>query len=257
MFSPRWIVMPIITLLSSMALATLPLDETKQTPVLSSLPTTLKHGHAMLQLGGFWNTQGKAQHIDIQGLIGDDFTVTHQDGSNGLVGVGYFLEGQALTKYNMDYGVNFFYLPRTSVAGNVVQEGLFTNLSYGYQTTHYPVYAIAKSTVYLNSAGRALTVDAGIGPNFMKTSGFNEHSLDGGVTLPDTMFSGRTTTTFSATAGLGFKLNPSLTKAPVECGYRFFYLGKGSFNTLNNQVLDTLNTGTVYANAVMCALTIG
>ena len=49
--------------------------------------STLKQGHPLLQLGGYWSTLGSEQHIDILSLIGDEFTVTKRGGSNGLVGV--------------------------------------------------------------------------------------------------------------------------------------------------------------------------
>ncbi len=221
----------------------------------SALPDLLKHGHAIIQLGGFWASQGKAQHVDIEGLIGDDFTVNSQNSSNALVGLGYFIDRQANARFKMAYGLNFFYLPKTGVAGTVVQESLFTNLSYGYNLTHYPLYAIAKSTIDLNST-HALTIDLGIGPNFMKVGGFHEASLDGGMTLPDHVFSGHTTTTFSASAGLGVKFNQVFGEAPLECGYRFFYLGQGNFNIVTNQVVTKLSTGTVHANALLCSVTI-
>jgi len=215
----------------------------------------LKHGHALLQLGGYWGAQGKTQHINIDGLIGDDFTVSESNKSNGLVGLGYFIDGPVKPKFNLSYGVNFFYLPKTSVAGSVVQEGLFTNLSYRYNVTHYPLLAMVKSTVDLHSTRYALTVDAGIGPNFMNTSNFQEHSLDN-ITQPDSIFSGRTMTTFSATAGVGMTFRPMFGDAPVECGYRFFYLGQGHFNVLTHQVTTTLKTGNAYANAMVCSMTI-
>lgn len=221
---------------------------------LTSYVQTLKQGHAVIQLGSFWSTQGSAQHINIEGLIGDDFTVSHSKQSNGLIGLGYFLDGQDKNVFNLSYGINAFYLAKTAVTGNVIQEGLFTNLSYGYDVTHFPVYAAAKATIKTKSPRYAITVDAGIGPNFMRTTGFQEYSLDG-VTLPDNIFSSHTTTTFSAMAGVGAKLNNAFGKIPLECGYRFFYLGQGHFNKTSNQVVNALNTGTTYANAVMCAIT--
>lgn len=224
----------------------------------SALPALLnpKNGHAVIQFGGFWTSQGKAQHVNIEGLIGDDFTVNSQHSSNALVGLGYFIDKPGNARFTMAYGLNFFYLPKTGVAGTVVQESLFTNLSYGYNLTHYPLYAIAKSTIDLNSTHYALTIDLGIGPNFMNMSSFHEASLDGGMTLPDQIFSGHTTTTFSATAGLGVKFNQVFGDAPLECGYRFFYLGQGNFNILTNQVTTKLSTGTAYANALLCSITI-
>jgi len=218
--------------------------------------SSLKEGHPVFQLGGYCGIQGKEQHIDIDSLIGDTFTTENRQASNGLAGIGYFIEGQEKGSFAMSYGVNAFYLAKTSASGNVIQENLFTNLSYGYHITHYPVYAIAKSTWDLKSSKYALTVDAGIGPNFMRADGFQEHSLDGGVTIPDNIFSAYTSTVFSATAGVGVKINSMFGRAPLECGYRFFYLGQGRFNNTTNQVLNTFGTGTAYGNAILCAITV-
>ena len=155
----------------------------------------------------------------------------------------------------MIYGINAFYLAKTDVTGNVIQENLFTNLSYKYNLTHYPVYVIAKSTIKTKFPQYALTIDTGIGPNFIKADGFQENSLDG-ITIPDNIFSSHTSTTFSATAGFGVKVNQVFGSAPLECGYRFFYLGQGNFNIATNQVLNTLKTGSNYANAIICSMTI-
>lgn len=222
---------------------------------LSTLPMSLKHGHAVLQLGGYWSIQGSRQHIDIEDLVGDEFTITHHNGSNGLVGLGYFIDGQEKEHFKMVYGINAFYLAKTRVKGNVIQENLFTNLAYQYNVTHYPVYAMAKSIIKTKSPKHALTLDVGIGPNFMRTSGFSESSLDG-ITIPDNIFSSHTTTTFTATVGVGVQFKQFFGEAPLECGYRFFYPGQGYFSTQTNQVLNTLNTGTTYANALMCSITV-
>jgi len=69
-------------------------------------------------------------------------------------------------------------------------------------------------------------------------------------------FVNKTTTEFSATAGASLNFDHVFGDAPLECGYRFFYLGQGSFNVINDQVKNTLKTGTVYANAVMCSVVI-
>lgn len=221
-----------------------------------SFDSALKRGHIVLQAGGYWSHQGKAQHIDIDGLIGDEFTLNKHGDSNGLVGLGYFIDGQHLERLQFSYGVNFFYLPKTLVSGTVVQEDLFTNLSYGYHLTHYPVYVAAKAKTNLSVPNLSLTVDAGIGPNFMRTGGFAEHSLDGGITIPDNAFSGHTSTTFSATAGIGLQLAKVFGEMPLECGYRFFYLGQGRLSKNTDQIINNVHTGRAYANAVLCAVRI-
>lgn len=253
----RKILMPVCALLLSGTAAALPTKDklSEKESIRTSFLSSLKQGHAVLQLGGYWSSAGQAQHIDIAGLIGDEFTLDSPTSSNGLVGLGYYVDGQDIRQFKMSYGINAFYLPKTGVSGTVVQEGYFSNLAYSYSVRHFPLYAMAKSHINLSSPRYALTVDAGIGPNFMNTASFQERSLDG-ITLPDVIFSGKSRTVFSATAGAGIKLNQVFGAAPLECGYRFFYLGKGSFNTLNNQVLTQLTTGTAYANAVMCSITV-
>jgi len=220
-----------------------------------NIQKTLKQGHGTVQLGGYWSLLNKTQHININGLIGDDFKTTHSDNGSGLFGVGYYIDGPNVKTANMTYGMNWFYLAKTSSSGTVTQESLFTNLYYSYNVTHYPLYVMAKSALPVELLHRNLTIDVGIGPNFMTTGHFQEKSI-GANTLPDNIFSGTTTTTFSATVGAGVQFNDILGKAPLECGYRFFYLGQGNFNKRNNQVLNNLNTGSVYANALMCSIII-
>ena len=222
---------------------------------LSNLSTALKHGHAVLQLGGYWSIQGESQDIAIDGLVGDRFTVTQGNASNGLVGLAWFIDGKDYSHFKMAYGINAFYLAPTAVTGDVIQEHLFTNLSYSYQLTHYPVYAIAKAIINTPSPKYAVTVDVGIGPNFMRAADFQESSLDG-ITIPDAIFSSHTNTTFSATAGLGMKFNHVFGQAPLECGYRFFYLGQGRFNATTNQTPNALSTGSDFGNALMCSITV-
>ena len=220
------------------------------------LKHALTHGHGVLQLGGYWNTQGHAQHIDINELIGDEFSapIPKTPGS-GLVGVGYFIDGKDNPVFKPTFGLNWFYLGPTGRSGTITQENLYTNLGYSYRVTNYPLYAAVQSLFHTPSPKYDMTVHAGIGPNFMTTSNFTEQSL-GADTIPDQIFSGTTTTVFSATAGVGIKINQVFGASPLECGYRFFYLGQGKFKALNDQVNTTLNTGEGYANAVMCSLTI-
>lgn len=210
----------------------------------------IKKGHFTMGLGGYQGIQGKSQHININELIGDTFTVDDRYYQNALIGLGYFIDGKTHGYFNLSYGVNAFYLAPTSVSGNIIQEDLFNNLSYHYNILNFPVYIMAKSTFNLK-APLSFTIDIGIGPNFMKTYGFQESSLDGGVTVPDSIFSANTTTNFSVTFGASFKIDHALGQLPLEIGYRFFYLGQGSFNVSNNQVLNNLKTGNVYANALI------
>lgn len=220
----------------------------------------LKKGHLTLQLGGFTSHQGKTQFIHINELIGDQFIASSGTKSNGLLGVGYMIDSKTSERFNLSLGMNWFYLPKTSVSGTVLQENWYENLTYSYNITNYPLYFVAKSKVNLNTPDKSVTLNVGIGPNFMQTSNFKEESVRipnaNYYSLPDTIFSGKTTTTFSATAGIGFQIARVFGDAPLECGYQFFYLGQGSHNIINNQVLDSLKTGQVYSNALMCSIII-
>ncbi len=121
--------------------------------------------------------------------------------------------------------------------------------------THFPVYVMAKSVIETKYPNTALSLDVGIGPNFMKKAKFSDRSLYG-ITLTDHIFSGKSSTTFSATAGVALRLDKILGTAPFECGYRFFYLGDGQFNKLSNQVSNTLKTGSAYENSAVCSIII-
>jgi opacity protein-like surface antigen len=216
-----------------------------------------KHSNGTINfsLGAFSISQGTAQHIDIQGLIGNDFTLTRKTDQNVLLGLGYFFEGFNRWGMNLSPGLNAFYLFKTQVKGSVIQESLFENLAYQYSVRHVPVYASLKTTITPGSDNYAMTLDAGIGPNFITSSGFSERSLDGGITIPDYPFNSHTKTVFSATAGIGIQFN-NLIGNHVGLGYRFFYLGQGNFVPRSEQILNTLNTGRGYANALVLTLSV-
>jgi hypothetical protein len=217
----------------------------------------IKKGHVALQLGAYSaGSQGREQHIDINTIAGDQFTLSQNAKSNGLVGVGYFLDGQSKDRFSMSYGLNGFYLAKTRVSGGVLKENLYENLTYAYNITNYPLYVVAKSTWNSPAPNHHITLDVGIGPNFMLTNNFSEQGVYGGAVtfLPDQVFSSNVTTTFSATAGVGLKFDHFFGAAPLECGYRFFYLGQGHFNVINDQLQNTLKTGNSYANALLCSV---
>lgn len=220
-----------------------------------SFAFNIMQGRLIAQLGGYFGHQGTAQDINIQTLVGDRFTVSKNNGGNVLVGLGYYFTGMCQPNYTVSYGVNAFYLAQAQVKGDIDQEHLFTNLAYRYNVSNVPVYAAAKIDILTNSPF-AITLDGGIGPNFVITSNYKDHSLDG-ITLPDNAFTGQTNAAFSATVGIGVKLSNNIMgyAYPVECGYRFFYLGQGYLKKNNSQVVNRLKTGNDYANALVCAVT--
>lgn len=205
----------------------------------------------------FSATQGNAQHINIQDLIGNDYTLNKRRADpNSLLGLGYFVNIADKKAWHFAYGLSAFYFAKTTVAGNIIQESLFQNLSYQYHISHFPIYVTVKTIVNHSSDKSAITLDAGIGPNIMMTSDYHTNSLDGGITLQDHTFSGQSCLTLSATAGVSIRLNKILGSMPIELGYRFFYLGKGSLHAETNQTLNTLRTGSVYANALLLTFVI-
>ncbi len=225
------------------------------TPALAtSVPLSwFKQGHPLVELGGYQSQPGDAQHINIQTLIGDDFTLKNHQSTHALVGLGMDWDAATKGQTTWRYGLNAYFLTETTVSGQVIQESQFTNLAYSYHVTHLPIYATIKATIPIQSAQHALTLEAGIGPNVMRVSGFNETSLDGGITIPDKAFNSHTQTALSATAGIGFTFNPN-GKIPLTCGYRFFYLGEGHLTSATDQISNPLNTGSIYANALLCGL---
>lgn len=224
---------------------------------LSSFAFQLPHGVVPVQLGLFASSQGSDQNINIQGLRGDQYTVSNSHSSqfNGLFGIGYYINGLDKERYQLSYGVNGFFLGTKTVMGNIIQEHMFTNLAYSYQVKHLPVYIAAKAIVKNNNEKYNLTFDAGIGPNFMRTSQYQETSLTG-YTLPANNFTAKNNVAFSAMAGVGLRFNNIFGKAPLECGYRFLYLGQGQLKENNNLLLNTINTGDIYANALVCSVTV-
>lgn len=215
-------------------------------------------GGPTLQLGWFTATQGKSQHVNIEGLIGDDFKVRKSSDQNIFVGIGYYFDGleiDYIAPTSILFGINAFYLAPTTVKGRVVQEGLFTNLSYHYSSTNYPIYFAAKALIHCGSQGE-LVIDAGIGPNFTYAHHFKERSLDGGITNPDHIFSNHCAATFSATAGIGWRIDQFLGNLPLEVSYRFFYLGEGKLKKANSQVKNNLYTGNSYGNALCVSVSL-
>jgi hypothetical protein len=205
-----------------------------------------------LTVGAFSAKQGEAQHINIQGLIGDRYTLSQKHDESVLFGVGLFKS----IHESIALGLNVFYLSKTNVEGLIFQERLFDNLGYQYGVTHLPILATAKVTKPLSNGNKSLVVDVGIGPNILQTKSYNEYSRDWGVTIPNNAFTKKTQTEFAASVGVGLLCNNLVKDKAIEIAYRFFYLGKGDFNVNNNQVLNALKTGNSYAHAITLTATV-
>lgn len=214
----------------------------------------LKKGHVLFQLGGFRIAQGKSQFIGINGLVGNDYTLSQHQDASMFLGLGYYRDDIPRKLIQFAYGIDAFLFPKTFVSGEVIQEKLFKNLNYHYGVIYVPMYAAIKAGINQSSKKYAITIDFGVGPDLITTKGYIEHSLDGGVTIPDNAFSGRTTMALSTMIGIGIKINNALSRHSIECGYRFFYLGQGKFDKNTNQLMDSLKTGDAYINSVLCTL---
>lgn len=222
---------------------------------LAAFSLNLKNGMIPIEGGVFASSVGEAQHIGIQGLVGNQYTANTNHATNGLVGVGYFLEGLDKERFKLSYGVNAFYLGNMSVQGLIAEEHFVNNLSYSYNIANLPVYLAGKATIKSKSEAYNFFVDAGIGPNFMRTSHYHETPLNN-FSMPNSFFSEKNTVAFSAMAGVGLRVNNVFGTRPLTCGYRFFYLGKGEMQRNNSALLNTLETGTAFANAVTCGVVI-
>lgn len=215
----------------------------------------LRQGAIPIQVGGFISSPGITQDIYINGLVGNRYSVSNDTPAGWLVGLGYYLDGLDKNHVHLSYGVNAFYLNLRAIKGNIAQEHLYTNLAYSYNIETVPIYLASKATIKNNNEKYNFTIDAGFGPNFMHTNHYKETPLNI-YTTPDNAFSSHTGTTFTAMAGIGVRFKNIIDKAPLECGYRFFYLGQGQLQAINNQLLNTIKTGHMYANALLCSITV-
>lgn len=222
---------------------------------IASKSSVLGYGlHANIHVGTFRSTLGGDQQIEINLLPSAGYTATKTGNWNALFGVG-LLKNYTGFEQSFSYGVAAFYLPETSVAGQIYQANLFNNLAYSYNMTSVPIYAIAKKYFHFMKTEQQFVIDAGIGPNILSLSNYNE-SLNNPMTVPDNAYKSHVNTTFSATAGVSLRLNSLFRNAPIECGYRFFYLGSGMLGIKNDQYLTQLSTGPNYANAATCTVVI-
>jgi hypothetical protein len=236
--------------------------DTKKSIFLGLLSSLLAYslpvhcGTTHIQVGAFTATQGKSQHINIQDIIGNNYTVHDRKDSNALFGLGYFLNTLEHKRLMLALGINGFYLANTSIKGTIFQENIFPNLKYKYSVRNIPVYLAAKANIQTNDRFD-LTLDAGIGPNFKRTGGYRETALDPFTIPASNSFSTANKVAFSAMAGAGVRFRDLLGKnKSLECGYRFFYLGKSQLSINNGQILNSISTGNSYANAILCALVV-
>ena len=155
---------------------------------------------------------------------------------------------------DLSLGANVYYLDGAKAQGIIFLERTFPNLAYQYEMQNIPLYATAKAAFHDSKKKLSLVTEVGLGPNFMKTKGYSERSIDNGVTIPNQAFSGDSSVQFSAMAGIGLRLNDVWKSSSVEVGYKYFYLNEGHLNP-RPQVLNQLQTGQIDAHALMITVT--
>jgi hypothetical protein len=207
-----------------------------------------KYPEFVVQIGAFTATQGKAQPIGFAGITDNDFGVSQSQGQNALVGLGYYVNGYEGNAFDLSFGVNAFYLAPTVIKGTINEGNIPLNLTYQYNLTNYPLYAMLKGFLY-TSHKYWLTADVGVGPNIITASSYSESAVDP-TAIPNNGFSSNTSIVWSGTFGLGLRINNVIGTFPLEIDYRFFYLGEGSLQK-NSPFNDNLVTGDNTANALV------
>jgi hypothetical protein len=200
-----------------------------------------------IDVGYFSAHEGQAQHINLSGLYGNDYSVNRATPQNFLVGTGLYFPSKLS---NLDIGLNVYYFNTTGISGEIKQEGLFNNLSYNYNVINIPIYVSLLKEIPIKNKPYSLMLHTGIGPNIIALYNYSETPLTS-YTLSNHTFTSSTKAQFSVHAGLGVQL-----KEQFECGYRFFYLGQSHLKTSNPGVLNSLQTSNMYANSLICSLII-
>lgn len=205
-------------------------------------------------VGASSNLTGQSQQVNVNLLPSANYTLSSRQYWNGVVGLSLLKDVQFQQK-EMSYGLGAFYFFPSTVSGNIYQAGLYNNLSYTYLTYNIPIYALAKTTFEFSKLPIPIFFNVGVGPNLLLISKYSEQIINPD-SLPDNVFSSSTNVTFSVTAGVGVHIDKIIPNHPLECGYRFFYLGAGQLALNNNQYLNKLGTGQVFSNSILCSIKI-
>lgn len=123
-----------------------PVTKPSKPPALS-IPS-INPSDFLLELGWVNYTLHDTQHVNILGVIGDDFTPTASNTNSGLVGLGYYPLKHSFEHYDLSFGINAFYLGRVLTSGTVTQEDFAVNLAYSYALTNWPIYVAAKARAF-------------------------------------------------------------------------------------------------------------
>lgn len=203
----------------------------------------------LLHIGGFISHQGIDQHINLNGLVGNHYYPTQKNSGNVIVGAGFLIPATSYKTVDFEYGLQLYYLPGTITSGGIKIEDVLPNLNYKYTMSYLPLFANLKANIATKYDKTKLTLDFGVGPDFMSFYNYREQPLTT-ATIPNRFFSRQTATEVAALFGVGVKSDRLPGGGSFEIGYRFFYLGTAEFTPNNSQVLNNFKTGAMYANAL-------
>jgi len=206
-------------------------------------------GYLSLEGGVYHGKIGEAQDVETAGLFIDRYDIDSTYHNAGLIGLGYFF---CLPQSPVYFGVNAYYLTRTTVKGTIFIDQIFPDLNYSYTIKQFPIYASVKATLPFNN-GNGINLMAGVGPNIIKIQNYNEFVNEGGLTAPLDTYDSTTSVRLSAMAGIGITFSDFSNGLPIELGYRFFYLGDGALESNFDDVED-LNTGAMFAHALVVSI---
>lgn len=204
--------------------------------------------------GYFKSTQGKFQHINKTGLLGDDYSITSNHPESVFVGFGALWHVKNLKSGVLFGGAELNYYNAVPTKGNIAIEGAFTNLAYQYDVSNTALIFKLQHRKMLTNLPFSLNVELGVGPNIMSSTSYLESSLDNGITTPANTFSSKTVITYAATAGVSLMSKEDGQHYKYSLGYRFNLLGQGKLSPNVANVETSLFTGNVYNHALVLSI---
>lgn len=212
-----------------------------------------RHPELEFFAGGGWIRESTSQFVLIDGLIGDNFSVSQPSKAHGLIGLALDIDGPDIEteQFKLQYQISSVFVPNSAVNGLVTQEKLVTNLSYAYNVYSIASFLGLKATSKPFARNFYLTGDLGLGFNYIFSKQFREFMLVP-YAVPDNIFAytSNKEIDFAVSTGIGIKIKILVPKMYLTAGYRFLYLGQGSLPSTNTLVHTSLQTGYGYFNAI-------
>ncbi len=203
--------------------------------------------------GVFNAKQGKELHIDITGLIGDQYLISSDHSSSAFVTLGALWKVKAVKQGTILIGLDYSFFGNTKTKGDILIENTLRNLSYSYSAHSSVIISSAQLRHSMGKSGNEAIFEIGLGPNFMTTHGYSEQSLDD-TTSTSKSFKGKTTPSLAARVGVSL-LTKNLSKTKgFSLGYRLTSLGSGKLKPNTGNITSQLTTGNVYNHAIMLSV---